>query len=91
VVTFPRASQQYIVDKNIKVAYLDGFKIAREETNHPDLQFRMQGIAFQGAFFESSPIAENAGKRMCKNIRVLSNNDINMCIFTGNTNRLGCC
>ncbi len=60
--TFPRASQQYIVDKNIKVAYLDGFKIAREETDHPDLQFRMQGIAFQGAFFESSPIAENAGK-----------------------------
>jgi len=60
--TFPKASQQYIVDKNIKVAYLDGFKIAREETNHPDLQFRMQGIAFQGAFFESSPIAENAGK-----------------------------
>ncbi|MCK5353910.1 MAG: 2-oxoacid:acceptor oxidoreductase family protein, partial [Methyloprofundus sp.] len=60
--TFPKASQQYIVDKNIKVAYLDGFKIAREETTHPDLQFRMQGIAFQGAFFESSPIAENAGK-----------------------------
>jgi pyruvate-ferredoxin/flavodoxin oxidoreductase len=60
--SFPRASQQYIVDKNIKVAYLDGFKIAREETSHPDLQFRMQGITFQGAFFESTSIAENAGK-----------------------------
>ncbi len=60
--TFPRVAQQYIIDKNIKVAYLDGFKIAREETNHPDLQLRLQGIAFQGAFFESSPIAENAGK-----------------------------
>ncbi|MDC9728047.1 MAG: 2-oxoacid:acceptor oxidoreductase family protein [Methyloprofundus sp.] len=60
--SFPKASQQYIVDKNIKVAYLDGFKIAREETSHPDLQFRMQGITFQGAFFESTSIAENAGK-----------------------------
>lgn len=60
--SFPKASQQYIVDKNIKVAYLDGFKIAREETNHPDLQFRMQGITFQGAFFESTDIAKNAGK-----------------------------
>jgi len=59
---FPKASQQYIVDKSIKVAYLDGFKIAREETNHPDLQFRMQGITFQGAFFEATSIAENAGK-----------------------------
>lgn len=60
--TFPKASQQYIVDKNIRVAYLDGFKIAREETSHPDLQFRMQGITFQGAFFESTDLAENAGK-----------------------------
>jgi pyruvate-ferredoxin/flavodoxin oxidoreductase len=60
--TFPRFAQQYITDKNIKVSYIDGFKIAREETQHADLQFRMQGIAFQGAFFESSPIAKNAGK-----------------------------
>jgi pyruvate-ferredoxin/flavodoxin oxidoreductase len=60
--SFPKASQQYIVDKNIKVTYLDGFKIAREETNHPDLQFRMQGIAFQGAFFASTHLAKNAGK-----------------------------
>ena len=60
--TFPRFAQQYIVDKKIKVCYIDAFKIAREETQHADLQFRMQGIAFQGAFFEASPIAKNAGK-----------------------------
>ena len=60
--TFPKASQQYIVDKKIKVFYVDGFKIARDEATDPDLQFRMQGIAFQGAFFEASPVSENAGK-----------------------------
>jgi pyruvate-ferredoxin/flavodoxin oxidoreductase len=60
--TFPKAAQQFIVDKKIKVAYIDGFKIAREEANDADLQFRMQGIAFQGAFFEASPVAENSGK-----------------------------
>lgn len=60
--TFPKASQQYIVDKKIKVAYIDGFKIAREEANDPDLQFRMQGIAFQGAFFEASPLMETLNK-----------------------------
>ncbi|WP_200875048.1 2-oxoacid:acceptor oxidoreductase family protein [Methylomarinum vadi] len=60
--SFPRVAQQYIVDKKIKVFYIDAFKIAREEATEADLQFRMQGIAFQGAFFQASPIAENAGK-----------------------------
>lgn len=60
--TLPKISQQSIVDKNIKVVYLDGFKIVREETDHSDLQFYRQGIAFQGAFFASSAIAINTGK-----------------------------
>jgi len=60
--TFPRFAQQYIVDKKIKVSYLDGFKIAREETQQANLQCKLQGIAFQGAFFESSLIAKQAGK-----------------------------
>ncbi len=37
------------------------FKIAREEATDPDLQLRMQGIAFQGAFFAASPVMEQAG------------------------------
>jgi pyruvate-ferredoxin/flavodoxin oxidoreductase len=34
---------------------MDGFKIAREEASDPELQYRMQGNAFQGAFFAASP------------------------------------
>ncbi len=60
--SFPKAAQHYIHDKAIQVFYIDAFKIAREEASNPELQFRMQGIAFQGAFFEASPIAEKAGK-----------------------------
>ncbi len=41
--------------------YIDGFKIAREEATDPELQLRMQGIAFQGAFFAASPLMEKAG------------------------------
>ena len=60
--SFPKAAQQFMVDRNIKVFYIDAFKIAREEASDPELQLRMQGIAFQGAFFKASPFAEKAGK-----------------------------
>lgn len=59
--TFPMRTQQYIVDKKIRVFYLDAFKIAREESSNPDLQLRMQGNAFQGAFFRASDVKERAG------------------------------
>lgn len=54
--TIPLQHQQYIVDNNIRIFYLDGFKIAREEASNPELQYRMQGNAFQGAFFKASPL-----------------------------------
>ncbi|PWJ44647.1 2-oxoacid:acceptor oxidoreductase family protein [Sediminitomix flava] len=57
----PRHYQKVIIDKNIRVFYIDGFKIAREEATDPELQLRMQGIAFQGAFFATSPLKEKAG------------------------------
>jgi len=57
----PPAFQKIIIDKKIKVFAIDGFKIAREEATDPDLQLRMQGIAFQGAFFAASPVMEQAG------------------------------
>ncbi len=56
----PPAFQQIILDKGIRVFALDAFKIAREEATDPDLQLRMQGIAFQGAFFAASPVMEMA-------------------------------
>ncbi|MBS1826122.1 MAG: 2-oxoacid:acceptor oxidoreductase family protein [Acidobacteria bacterium] len=52
----PQRFQQIIIENEIKVYYLDAFKIAREEATDPELQFRMQGIAFQGAFFAASPV-----------------------------------
>ena len=57
----PPLFQQKILDQKIKVFYLDAFKIAREEASDTELQLRMQGIAFQGAFFAASPLKEQAG------------------------------
>ena len=59
--TIPIAFQQIIVEKNIRVFYLDAFRIARDEATDADLQLRMQGVAFQGAFFAASPVLEQKG------------------------------
>jgi pyruvate-ferredoxin/flavodoxin oxidoreductase len=57
---FPAWAQKQIVDSDIHVFYLDAFAIAREEAGSPELQLRMQGNAFQGAFFAASPVMKNA-------------------------------
>jgi pyruvate-ferredoxin/flavodoxin oxidoreductase len=57
----PAPFRQIIVDKRIRVFCLDGFRIAREEATDADLQLRMQGIAFQGAFFAASPVMRETG------------------------------
>jgi len=57
----PKPYQKIIVDNDIRLFFIDGFKIAREEATDPELQLRMQGIAFQGAFFAASPLMEKAG------------------------------
>jgi pyruvate-ferredoxin/flavodoxin oxidoreductase len=57
----PKHYQKLIIDNDIHVHYIDGFKIAREEATDPELQLRMQGIAFQGAFFAASPLMQKAG------------------------------
>ncbi|MEJ2621159.1 MAG: 2-oxoacid:acceptor oxidoreductase family protein [Candidatus Thiodiazotropha sp.] len=59
--SFPRWMQQQIIDNEIHVFYVDGFKIAKEEASNAELQLRMQGNAFQGAFFAGSPLMEMAG------------------------------
>lgn len=56
----PKPYQKVIIDQEIRIFYIDGFKIAREEATDPELQLRMQGIAFQGAFFAASPLMEKA-------------------------------
>ena len=59
--SLPATTQNYIIDNDIHLYYIDGFKIAREEASDPELQLRMQGNAFQGAFFAGSPLMERAG------------------------------
>ncbi|MBT8080235.1 MAG: 2-oxoacid:acceptor oxidoreductase family protein [Gammaproteobacteria bacterium] len=59
--SIPYRYRKTISEKGIRVFYLDAFKIAREEATDPELQLRMQGIAFQGAFFATSPLLEIHG------------------------------
>jgi pyruvate-ferredoxin/flavodoxin oxidoreductase len=56
----PIPYQKVIINNDIRVFYIDGFRIAREEATDPELQLRMQGIAFQGAFFAASPLMQRA-------------------------------
>jgi pyruvate-ferredoxin/flavodoxin oxidoreductase len=57
----PLWARKQIIDKNIRVFTLPGFKIAREATDRGDLQLRMQGNAFLGAFFSVSPMLQEFG------------------------------
>ena len=54
----PANYQKIILEKNINVFYVDAFAIARSEATDPELQLRMQGNAFQGAFFAVSGIMQ---------------------------------
>ena len=47
----PKHLRQQIIDKKIRLFTLPGFDIARNATDRHDLQLRMQGNAFLGAFF----------------------------------------
>ena len=56
----PPGHRQEIIDKNIRIFILPGFEIAHAATSRADLQLRMQGNAFLGAFFGvSSLLADN--------------------------------
>ncbi|MBT8038358.1 MAG: 2-oxoacid:acceptor oxidoreductase family protein [Verrucomicrobiae bacterium] len=53
--SIPQQHRQAIRDKNIRIFILPGFDIARNATPRVDLQMRMQGNSFLGAFFKVSP------------------------------------
>jgi pyruvate-ferredoxin/flavodoxin oxidoreductase len=57
----PERARRTIREKEIEVYCLDGFAIAHSESSNPELRFRMQGAAFMGAFFRTSPLFEKAG------------------------------
>ncbi len=52
----PERYRRQIAERDIRLFCLDGFRIAREEATDPDLHLRMQGIAFQGAFFAATDL-----------------------------------
>ncbi|MFP5206612.1 MAG: 2-oxoacid:acceptor oxidoreductase family protein, partial [Acidobacteriota bacterium] len=57
----PMWARKQIIEKNIRVFTLPGFEIARKATDRGDLQLRMQGNAFLGAFFAVSPMLQEFG------------------------------
>jgi pyruvate-ferredoxin/flavodoxin oxidoreductase len=57
----PIWAREQIIKKKIRVFTLPGFEIARKATDRGDLQLRMQGNAFLGAFFAVSPMLEEFG------------------------------
>jgi pyruvate-ferredoxin/flavodoxin oxidoreductase len=57
----PSWARKQVIEKNIRVFTLPGFEIARLATDRADLQLRMQGNAFLGAFFAVSPLLGEFG------------------------------
>ena len=57
----PIWAREQIIKKKIRVFTLPGFDIARKATDRGDLQLRMQGNAFLGAFFAVSPMLQEFG------------------------------
>lgn len=55
----PPEYRQEIIDKKIRLYILPGFGIARESTDRPELQLRMQGNSFLGGFFHVSPFLKD--------------------------------
>lgn len=70
--SFPKTAQRTIRAKKIKVFSVDGFNIALSEASKAELRFRMQGVAFMGAFFNAAPLMNQHGlsrERLFEGIR----------------------
>lgn len=57
----PAKYRQWIQDNKIRIFILPGFDIARKATEQTELQLRMQGNSFLGAFFRVSPFLKTFG------------------------------
>jgi len=64
--TLPARARAAIRDRHIKLHVLDAFAIAREEASEVEMRFRMQGAAFLGAFFRTSPLIAREGSTEAK-------------------------
>ena len=59
--TLPAKARHTIRERKIQLYVLDAFAIAREEASDVELRYRMQGAAFMGAFFATSPLLKKEG------------------------------
>ncbi len=59
--TLPAKARRTIIDRKIRLYVLDAFAIAMSEASDAELRYRMQGAAFMGAFFRTSPLREKEG------------------------------
>jgi pyruvate-ferredoxin/flavodoxin oxidoreductase len=59
--SLPEDARRFIREKKVRVFALDAFGIASSEASDPELRYRMQGVAFMGAFFRCAPLAEREG------------------------------
>ena len=57
----PAKYRQWIIENNIRIYILPGFDIAKKATSQTELQLRMQGNSFLGAFFRVSPFLKTFG------------------------------
>src|SRR5438067_1562719 len=57
----PAQYRKWIRENNIRIYILPGFEIAKKATDRGDLQLRMQGNSFLGAFFRVSPFLKFNG------------------------------
>lgn len=57
----PKKYRQWVKDHEIRIFTLPGFEIAKAATDRPDLQVRMQGNSFLGAYFRVSPFFKTFG------------------------------
>src|SRR6476646_8554728 len=57
----PAHYRKFIRENNIRIFILPGFEIAKKATDRGELQLRMQGNSFLGAFFRVSPFLAHSG------------------------------
>ena len=68
----PAAQRRILRERKVRVFLVDGFKIARDEASEPELVYRLQGAAFMGAFWKTTPLAGRHGldeKRLWEGLR----------------------
>lgn len=59
--SIPLKYRKLMVEQKVHFFFVDALKIAREEAGDPELLYRMQGVAFQGAFFKASSLLQETG------------------------------